>query len=186
MKVSVKEMKIIIVSEFLTDYGDKCCYYDDELPRWQIECDLVNSCKDFDFSSHKDDEELEFTAWEFMDFIDKCLDDVYGYYFESIGEDIAYKEPEDDVYEDSDFEDEGPSLYDEIDKERKILNISVNHKISPEDVKYTIEKAHKKHPEITEEVFDDALDVIIAYLAENECENKILYDLNIRDNFNEH
>lgn len=190
MKVNVKELKTIIVFEFLNKYGERysACY--DEDPRIPIEKDLTNSCKKFNFS-YDDDAEIEYTAWEFMDLIDGCLDNMYDYYFADFDyifdDEFGDEDHEDETFEDEDFKDDDePSLFDKVLDDRSLLIISTTHKISPHSVKHTVSKVHAKHPELTEEVFDDALDVIIVYLAENESENKILYDLNIRDNFNAH
>lgn len=186
MKVNVKELKTIVVSVFFDKYGVRYvdCY--DEDPIEAVANNLGSSCKKFNFS-YEDDAEIEYTAHEFMDIIDDCLDDLYDYYFEEFDEDFdkVFEDHEDETFEDEDFEDDGePSLFDKIFDNRGLLTISTSHKISPEDVRHTVNKVHKKHPELTEEVFDDALDVIIAYLAENESDSKLLYDLNIRDKFN--
>lgn len=188
MKVNVKELKTIVVFEFLNKYGERysACY--DEDPRTPIEKDLTNSCKKFNFS-YDDKTEIEFTAWEFMDIIDGCLDNMYDYYFEYFDYifDDVFEDHEDETFEDEDFKDDDePSLFDKVLDDRSLLIISTTHKISPEDVKHTVNKVHKKHPELTEEVVNDAIDVIIAYLAENESDSKLLYDLNIRDKFNAH
>ena len=191
MKVNVKELKTIVVVEFLNKYGERysACY--NKYPRTPIEKELTNSCKRFNFS-YDNRAEIEYTPFEFMDIIDDCLDDMYDYYFEYFDyifddEDNEDETFEDEAFEDEDFEDDGePSLFDKIFNNRGLLTISTSHKISPEDVKHTVNKVHKKHPELTEEVVNDAIDVIIAYLAENETDSKVIYDLNVRDRFNAH
>ena len=199
MKVNVKELKTIVVVEFLNKYGERysACY--NKSPRTSIEKELTNSCKKFNFS-YDNRAEIEYTPFEFMDIIDGCLDDMYDYYFEYFdyifddedNEDETFddEDNEDETFEDETLEDEGfeddgePSLFDKIFNNRVLLTISTSHKISPEDVKHTVNKVHKKHPELTEEVVNDAIDVIIAYLAENETDSKVIFNLNVRDKFN--